>query len=167
MVEQQPHSARAWYNLAIAHQALGHLHDSRATWDRVIELAPESPGAYAHRGEILLDLHAWSDAAADFRVVLQLEPGAVDAALNLSLALGKLGQLEQARAVLLPILAQHPQHVPLLNRSAQVAWRLYQADPVASEALANEAANCCRRSLAIDAAQPEIEALLRTSRAAD
>ncbi|MBU0616239.1 MAG: tetratricopeptide repeat protein, partial [Planctomycetes bacterium] len=65
VVEQQPDNERAWYNLAIAHQALGHLRDARATWSRVLELMPENPDAYAHRGEVLLDLRAWQEAAAD------------------------------------------------------------------------------------------------------
>lgn len=160
VVEQQPRNERAWYNLAIAHQALGHLHDARATWDRVIELMPENPDARAHRGEALLDLRDWSAAAADLETVLRLEPDSLDAALNLSLAQSKLGRLEDARRTLLAVLEQRPRHTLVLNRLAEIAWGLYQADPVVNGPLREETVSCCSRSLAVDADQPEIKALL-------
>jgi tetratricopeptide (TPR) repeat protein len=161
VIERQPENARAWYNLAIAHQALGHLHDAQATWDRVIELMSQNPDAYAHRGEVRLDLRDWSAAAADFETALRLEPESIDAAMNLSLALSKLGRFGEARETLLPLLEQHPQHVPALNRMAEIAWALYEGDPVANQALSHEAVSFCLRSLAVDADQPEIKTLLR------
>lgn len=170
VIEHQPESPRAWYNLAIAHQALGHLSDARATWDRVIELTPENPDAYAHRGEVLLDLHEWSPAALDFETALRLEPEStpVDAVMNLSLALWKLGRLRDARDALLPLLEKCPKHVPALNRLAQITWDSFQANPVANAAQAGETADYSRRSLAVDANQPEIKALFeRASQASD
>ncbi|MFQ5807831.1 MAG: tetratricopeptide repeat protein [Phycisphaerae bacterium] len=160
VIEREPKNARAWYNLAIAHQALGHLHDARVTWNRAIEFMPENPDVYAQRGEVLLDLHAWSAAAADFQTALRLEPRSIDAAMNLSLALGKLGRLDDARAALLPVIEQHPQYVPALNRLAELAWALYQADPVAAGALSDETVNYCLRSLAVNADQPDVQTLL-------
>ena len=159
VVEAQPENERAWYNLAIAHQALGHLREARATWNRVIELMPANPDAYAHRGEVLLDLRAWTRAAADFETSLRLKPGALDATMNLALALAKLGRADQARDKLLPLLDRHPVHVPLLNRLAEVTWTLYQSSPAGNEALAKETLGYCSRSLAINDAQPEIKAL--------
>jgi predicted Zn-dependent protease len=170
VIEHQPENPRAWYNLAIAHQALGHLSDARATWDRVIELTPENLDAYAHRGEVLLDLHAWSPAALDFETALRLEPESapVDAMMNLSLALWKLGRLLDARDALLPLLEKYPEHVPALNRLAQITWDRFQANPVANAAQAGETADYCRRSLAVDANQPEIKGLFeRASQASD
>jgi predicted Zn-dependent protease len=166
VARQEPENAHAWYNLAIAHQALGHLHDARATWSHVIELMPQNSDAYAHRGEVLLDLHDWAAAAADFERVRQLEPGSLDVAMNLALALSKLGRLEDARAALLPVLAQNPEHVPVLNRLAEIAWALYQADPAGNEALSDEALNYCLRSLAIHADQPGVRELLERATAA-
>jgi len=159
VVEAQPENERAWYNLAIAHQALGHLRDARATWNRVIQLMPANPDAYAHRGEVLLDLRAWTQAAADFETSLGLNPGALDATMNLALALAKLGRADQARDRLLPLLDRHPVHVPLLNRLAEVTWTLYQSDSAGNHALAKETVGYCSRSLAINDAQPEIKAL--------
>jgi predicted Zn-dependent protease len=159
VVEAQPENERAWYDLAIAHQALGHLRDARATWNRVIQLMPANPDAYAHRGEVLLDLRAWTQAAADFETSLGLSPGALDATMNLALALAKLGRADQARDRLLPLLERHPVHVPLLNRLAELTWTLYQSDPAENHALAEETVGYCARSLAINDAQPEIKAL--------
>jgi predicted Zn-dependent protease len=168
VVEAQPENARAWYNLAVAHQALGHLRDARATWNRVIELMPENPDAYAHRGEILLDLHACEQAAADFEASLRLEPGSLDTTMNLALVLTRLGRPEEARRRLLPLLARHPAHAPLLNRLAEVSWTLYEMDPTAYRSLARETAEYCARSLAINDNQPDIKTLReRAARATD
>lgn len=165
VVAGEPEHAAAWYNLAVAHQSLAHLHDARATWDRVIELMPDNPDAYFHRGEVLLDLEDFAAAADDFRNALRLDPGATDAALNLALALSRLGRLEEARQTLLPLLDGHPRHVPLLNRLAEIIWELYQADPRRRE-LARQTVDCCRRSLEQDPAQPELRALLEEARRA-
>lgn len=159
VLEHQPDNARAWYNLAVAHQALGHLRDGRAAWSRVLELMPQNPDAYAHRGEILLDLRAWEEAAADFATSLHLDPGSLDATLNLSLALTKLGRSDEAHTRLLPLLERHPVHISLLNRLAEVTWTLYQADPTANQARAVETLEYCTRSLALNDNQPEIKAL--------
>lgn len=159
IVEAQPGNARAWYNLAIAHQALGHLRDARLTWTRVLELMPENPDAHAHRGEVLLDLRAWDQAVADFETSLHLEPGSLDTAMNLSLALTKLDQLVEARDTLLPLLDQHPNHVPLLNRLAEITWMLYEQNPATNQAMAKETLDYCTRSLAVNSNQPKINSL--------
>lgn len=159
VVAQRPEHARAWFNLAAAHQALGHLHDAHRAWNRTIELAP-SPEAHAQRGIVLLDLNDWTAAAADFRTVLQHEPEAADATVNLALALWKLGRVEEARGHLLGLLERHPRHVPALNRLAEMAWAVYQAAPAENEALREETVAWCRRALAIDPYQPAVQALL-------
>ncbi len=161
VVRRQPENGHAWYGLAIAHQALGHLHDARVTWDRVAQLLPENADVFARRGEVLLDLGDWAAAAADFETALRLEPDSIDAAMNLSLALSRLGRLAEARQGLLPLLEQRPRYVPLLNRLAEIAWALYQDNPVDGEALSDETVSLCRRSLAVAPDQPDIKALLK------
>jgi tetratricopeptide (TPR) repeat protein len=129
---------------------------------------PDNPDVYAHRGEILLDLRAWSDAAADFETALRLEPGSIDTAMNLSLARYKLGRLDEARLALLPVLEHYPRHIPVLNRLAEIAWALYCSDPAANETTLDETVDYCLRSLTIDADQPEVTTLLkRVSKARD
>jgi cytochrome c-type biogenesis protein CcmH/NrfG len=162
VVVRAPEHARAWFNLAVAHQAVGHLSDARGAWDRAIELAP-SPAAHARRGEVLLDLGEWSAAVADFEQVLAEEPQAADATLNLSLALRKLGRAEEARAHLRSFLDQHPLHLPALNRLAEIAWSIWQAAPPHDSSLRQEVIDCCRRSLAIDPDQPSVRALLEAA----
>ncbi len=150
--------AQAWFNLAVAHQQLGHLHDARQAWGRAIACAP-SPAAYARRGEVLLDLHEWEAAADDFQAVLDAEPDTADAAINLSLALWKLGRTDDARAPLLNLLERHPRLLPAINRLAGLAWHDYQQDPQANTLRRVETVEWCTRSLAIDPDQPEIRAL--------
>ena len=161
LTEHEPDNAPAWYNLAIAHQAIGHLSDARAAWSRVIELMPENPDVYAHRGEVLLDLRLWEAATDDFRraIALDSEPSP-DAAMNLSLALWRLGRLHDARGCLSLVLEHHPRHVPLLNRLAEITWALHQADPSHNNTFADETAHYCRRSLAVAENQSEVRALL-------
>lgn len=160
IVAQRPEHARAWFNLAAAHQAVGHLEEARRAWDKAIVLSPH-PAAYAARGEVLLDLQEWAAAAADYETVLRSTPDAPDATVNLSLALWKLGRSEEARRRLLALLEQHPRHVPALLRLAEIARAAYQAAPAGNQARQEEAAAWCRRALEIDPKQPAALALLQ------
>jgi len=164
IVARHPEHARAWFNLAVAHQALGHLQEARRAWDRAIALQPTTE-AHAQRGVVLLDLHEWAAAAADFEAVLARQPQAADATLNLSLALWKLGRHAEARHHLRALLDRLPQHVPALNRLAAIDWELWQANPDEYAALRDEALECWRRSLQSDPHQADIqELLLRATR---
>lgn len=157
-VARRPEEARGWFNLAVAHQAAGHLADARAAWDRCVALDP-SPEARARRGEVLLDLGDWAAAAADFTAACA-EPGSTpDATLNLALALWKLGRTDEARTRLLALLEGNPRHVPTLNRLAEMAWAACVAAAPDERQPCDEAAEWCRRSLECDPAQAEIGAL--------
>ena|GEM_PF-1815653 len=155
----RPDDAQVHYNLAITLQALAHLNQARAAWRRVIELMPDNPDAYVHRGEVLLDLREWSAAAADFEKSLEAAPDDLALTLNLALALTKLGQPDEAYRRLAPMLDDHPGHVPLLNRLAEISWMIYQANPGKNLDQARETMEYCDRSLARLKAQPEIGAL--------
>ena len=163
VVAQQPDHGHGWYNLAVAHQALGHLAEARRAWDRAVELLPDNPDAYAQRGEVLLDLHEWSAAAADFEVALEREPEDIEAALNLSLALWKLGRLDEAQERVAGVIERHARHVPALNRMAELCWALYEMAPATNRAQREAAVAYWRRSLEIDSNQAEIEALLEAA----
>ncbi len=159
LVRLLPDDARAWHNLAAAHQALGHLQDARQAWDRVIELAPDA-AAYACRAEIAADMRDWLAAAADYEAARRLDPADADAGVNLAWAWSRLGREQAAKALLLELLEAHPSHVPIMNRLAELAWRRALAAP-GDGAARDETAKWCRRSLRIDPAQPEVEALLK------
>jgi len=164
VLAKQPTHARAWFNLAVAHQALGHIEDARRAWDRTLELQP-TPAAYAQRGVLLLDVADWAAAAADFEAVLQSEPHAHAAVLNLSLAYWELDRSADARRLLADFLTGQPNHIPALNRLAAFTWAAAEAAP-ADAALRAQTADLCRRSLALDSHQPDMQSLLTDATAA-
>lgn len=159
VVQLEPRRVRAWFNLAVAHQALGHLSDAEQAWTRVLAL-DASPEARAQRGQVRLDLHAWAAAAEDLEVVLQAEPDAVDAVLNLSRAYEALERSEEGRACLAALLDRKPRCLPVLNRLAELSWNACQAGSDRQAALRAQTIDLCRRSLEIKPRQPAIEALL-------
>jgi tetratricopeptide (TPR) repeat protein len=163
VVEQRPDHGHAWYNLAVACRALGHLDEARRAWDRAIELLPDNSDAYAQRGEVLLDLHEWSVAAADFEVVLEHTPDDIDSALNLSLALWKLGRLDEAQARVAGVVERHPRHVRALNRMAELCWAFYEIAPETNRAQREAAVAYWRRSLEVDRSQSAVEAALEAA----
>jgi len=166
LVARRPDERRAWFNLAVACQAVGRLSAARSAWDRTIALRPTAE-AYARRGEVLLDLHEWAAAAADFQAVLAEQPDAVDAALNLATALARLERYGEARASLLAVVQKHPRHVPTLNRLAELAWLTGQVTSTTNADHCRETVEWCRRSLEVDPEQPAIRELLRAAAAGD
>ncbi len=158
LIAQQPGHARGWFNLAVAHQALGHAEDARRAWDRAIDLQP-TPAAYAQRGALRLDAGEWAAAATDFEAVLQTEPHAPDAVLNVALAYWRLERRDDARRVLADFLRAQPNHIPALNRLAAFTWAAAETTPDSAR-LRAAAAELCRRSLALDPRQPEMQSLL-------
>ncbi|MEP0848035.1 MAG: tetratricopeptide repeat protein [Phycisphaerae bacterium] len=164
--ELSPQNARAWFNLAVAHQRLGHLLEALRAWDRCAELSSDDAEVLARRAETLLDLCDWNRASADLRRALELDPAQDDARLNLSLALLRLGRFDEASGACEALLARRPRHVPALNRLAQIAWERHEATPGLSVDLLAEVAQRCEQSLAIDAGQPEAQALLERAREA-
>ncbi|MBK8914221.1 MAG: tetratricopeptide repeat protein [Phycisphaerales bacterium] len=76
------------------------------------------------RGEVLLDLRLWEEAAADLAVVAAMNPSDGDAAMNLALALFQCGRAAEAESVLRLGLAHQPRSVPLRNRLAELRWTL-------------------------------------------
>ena len=166
LADKNPQDVRTWHNLAIAHQALGHLRDAYDAWTHVLELTPDSGDAYARRGEVLLDLHDWSAAADDLLHAHESDIQALDVVLNLSIALEKTGELTAARVPLLARLDEEPNHIALLNRLAELSWALYEEDPQTAAAERDEAIRYARQSLEIDADQPDLTAFLQRIEAA-
>lgn len=165
--EARPDHLESIYNLAVAHQALGHLEAAGRAWTRAIELDADNPDPYVHRGEVHLDLKDWASAAADFEQARRLESDQPDVILNLSHALVRLDRTEHARELLLSALAEYPRNVPLLNRLADTTWRLYEFGTRDKLRLALETREYCERSLALVPDQPEIAELLERAREAE
>lgn len=151
----------AAYNLALSLQAARRINESRHAWDDVIELWPDNEDARARRGEVLLDLHEWSAAAADFAAAGAAQPNDVGIVLNLALARYQAGDAAGANDALLAFVERNPTNVPAMNRLAELHWTLYRIDPASRDADRRAAQQWCERSLAIDERQPLIQALLR------
>ncbi|MBN2445680.1 MAG: tetratricopeptide repeat protein, partial [Phycisphaerae bacterium] len=159
---QMPENARAWHNIAVAHQALGQLSAARDAWDHVINLDPTNIEAYARRAEVYMDFDDWPAAVRDLSQAYAIEPRDVDIKLNLALALMKLGQHAEAGRLVEGILVNQPRNVPALNRLGEIHWSAYVADSTAAERAA--AVDAWQRSLAIDAAQADVRAALDVAR---
>lgn len=158
IVHAQPADARAWFNLAVAHQELGHLSAARHAWDRTIALVPTTE-ARAQRGVILSTLGDWAAAVNDFEQVLLDEPDAADATINLAIALRHLGRSDEARTRLVALVEQRPRHLPALRLLAEIAWDAWQAAP-RDDARRREVALWCARALEVDGRQASLRAWL-------
>ncbi len=165
LAERRADDPRVWFNLAVAHQALGHLERACRAWDRAVALAP-TPAARARRAEVLLDLGEWAAALDDLTAALAATPGDPDLAANAALALTQLGRFEAARDVLLEVLTQRPRHVPTLNRLVRLAAdaAAVAADDDTAAAWRQSGCEWAERSLAVDAAQPELREWLAAQR---
>lgn len=155
VVAARPDHARAWFNLAAARHAAGRLRDARTAYDRAIDLAPSAAGR-SQRGVLLLDLHEWAAAAADFDAVLAAAPDSTDAALNLATALDALGHADAAIERLAIVLTANPRHIPTLNRLAAMSWRRSARDETRRNLHLAAVREYCERSIALAADQPEI-----------
>lgn len=161
VVDQRPEDGAAWFNLAVACQAARRLGAAERAWDRALQLDPDNLAARGYRGEVLLDLHEWAAAAADFEQVLTAEPDQIDARLNAALACFQAGDRSRAAAILQAGLARNPRSVPLWNRLAELHWtRMTKAGSQHEWVTARlEALQSCARSLDLDAEQPLIRGL--------
>lgn len=158
-VAERADDRRAWFNLAVAHQALGHLSEARAAWDHAIELHPGDVEALARRGEVLLDLHEWAAAAADFGAALKLDPESIDGTLNLALAWQRSGRRADARALLLDLLSRQPRNVHALRRLVDISREELELD-AGNQAARQDAVNFGRRLLEIVPDEPQVRELL-------
>ena len=91
------------------------------------ELSSSLPNYHLLRGRVLEDLGRLADAAASYRRALELDPGAAEASVNLSLALGSLGRPAEGIALLDALLLQHPKAEGALRNRAIL--KLNTGDP--------------------------------------
>lgn len=162
LTARAPNAAELWYNLAIARHAMGKLASALAAWNRALELLPDNPDALAYRGEVLLDLKRYDDAAADFARVIELEPDALDAYLNRALALWQRARFEDARAVLTSARERFPENVFVLNRLAETCLLEARIALIPPPHLLDLAAAALDASAALAPAQPELVKLRDT-----
>jgi tetratricopeptide (TPR) repeat protein len=84
-------------------------------WDRAIEydrkeieLEPNNPVLYTGLGEALQQNGQTQDSIAAFRQAIQLEPGFLDASINLAITLAEEGDTDEAIELLVAALRSHP-----------------------------------------------------------
>jgi tetratricopeptide (TPR) repeat protein len=159
----KPDDVEAWTWLAGVRQALGHLGEAERCWTRVLTLRPDDAHAATQRGHVRLELHDWAPAADDFRRASQLDPQSVAPALGRATALFQLGRPDEAMQCLLEIHKAHPRNVLVMNRLAELNWRIYREHPAGRRANLAATIAWCRESLKLDPDQPPIQTLLETA----
>ncbi len=93
-----PQQADYHYNLGIALQALGRLHDAVASYDRAIALQARYANAHTNRGNALHALGQFDAALASHQQALALDPADAACHSNCGNALQGLGQFDAAVA---------------------------------------------------------------------
>ena len=114
---------------------------------------------------VLLTRKSLAEVRLDHEIAaaLQREADDVESALNLSLALWKLGRLDEAQAHVAGVIERHARHVPALNRMAELCWALYEVAPEANRVQREAAISYWRRSLEIDRSQSAVEAAVEAA----
>ncbi len=148
------------FNLAIAYQGAARLADARRAWDHVLMLDPAHLEARAYRGEVLLDLGEYGEAASDLEFVFAARPHDDAAALNLAAALQCAGKLQPALEIVEQLLNERPQHLPALKRGAAVAIALSESDRANAANHHQRAVEFARRALELAPRDQPIAQLL-------
>jgi len=71
---------------------------ARSSYDKALEIKPDSYGAWNNRGNALGNLGRWEEAIASYDKALEIKPGLHEAWNNRGLELGHLGRWEEAIA---------------------------------------------------------------------
>lgn len=101
VVAHAPSDDRAWATLALCQTLLGHYHFAHASYRRALAAAPDNPW-YAHNLGHLLDvaLGRPADALPHLELAYVRTGDNCDVVASYAHALGSLGRLDQARAIL-------------------------------------------------------------------
>lgn len=158
IVGADPTHAQAWFNLAVAHQSLGHLDAARSAWNRTIALSPTAE-AHANRAQVHLALGDDEAAVGDLEAVLRMRPTR-DARMNLAAALMRLQRYDAAGAILTEVHENHPGYLPAVNRLVELHQARYEASGRTDAQARAAVAQWCRLSLVLDPEQAEVRKML-------
>ena len=78
-----PHSAKYWLNLAIAHQSLGDTTSERPALERALAADPRTPDVAWQAATLFLAQGSTEDAMREFRVVMENDTSRAPQAINL------------------------------------------------------------------------------------
>jgi protein O-mannosyl-transferase len=130
----------------------GDTYTNLKEWGRAIECYrkeiekyyPENPSLWTSLGEALQENGQAQESIAVFREAILVDPGRIDASINLAIALAQQGDLDQAISLLDTALRYHPD-----GPEAVLAW-LNLGDVYANKAEWNEAAAAYLHALDLD-----------------
>jgi len=94
---RNPRDFALWMNLGQCHALQGRLSEAEDCFTVAIELRPQSPWAYFHRGRVELDRQAYDQASLDFDQALRLHPQLLPAYVDRALA--RMGKRNNAGAI--------------------------------------------------------------------
>jgi tetratricopeptide (TPR) repeat protein len=185
----QPGHPRATFNLAGLLQSMNQPAAALTLWRQLTETAgsaathsaaatvPESPmtasrlsaavlaDAWSHRGELALELKQPAEAEKCFAQAAQIEPRNAAAWCNVGIARAEQSRRTDSLKALTIALEIDPALVPAINQTAYLQAANYRdtGDP----AYGRIVVDCCRQSLRLNPAQPNIMALERAAREFD
>ena len=90
----------AYYNRALAYQAIFDFQQSVADYTDAIRLAPQFIIAYANRGAVYLEINQVQLALEDFDRAISLDPGPLESYIGLAVAYTLLNMDEEAEAAM-------------------------------------------------------------------
>ena len=96
-LHHEPNQPELRFSLASALYGMGRFDESRAEFERTVELAPDHAEAWNNLGILLGDLDETKEAVSAYRRALCLHPEYPDALYNLAEALHKRGEEQEAR----------------------------------------------------------------------
>jgi tetratricopeptide (TPR) repeat protein len=106
-----PKDAEAHYSLGMVYAQVGDTDHAYEHLQRALELRPDYPEALNNLGVLYLRTHRRDEAVAGFEKCIRVAPAFDQSYVNLAKVYALEGTPEKARAVLLDLLKQHPDHV--------------------------------------------------------
>ena len=96
VIETNPKSAPAYYNLGFAYDKKGDLAKAISYFSKAIEADPTLADAYYNRGFAYYKKGAFDNAITDYNKVIEISPASADAHYVLGLAYSQKGDLDKA-----------------------------------------------------------------------
>ncbi len=107
-VKTSPASVKTWENLAVQFEETGQYEEAIAACNVALGIYPDNPSSYLKRGTYYTRIMMNDDAEKDFRKALSINPGYIQAGINLAVVLANTGKKESAKQILRDILHSHP-----------------------------------------------------------
>lgn len=158
--ELEPDNAAAFANLGVALDALGQYPQAEVAYRRSLELDTTQPITVLNLGSNLVLQNRGVEAAALLEQVVQKSDSAL-ARKRLGDALALQRKIEPAVEEYRAALKLDPRYVPALNDLGRLLIQQYQQGLEMDTTKRDQAVDCWRKSLGLNANQPEIQALLR------